>query len=544
MKHFRANSSDGGALTESRLTLRLLGPLRLERNGEALDLPPSKKARALLGYLATTGREHRRQQLTNLFWDVADDPRGGLRWCLSKLRGLIDEPGRARVVADRETVRLDLSDVEVDLHRVRAAKAGLETLDRESVRALAELFMGDFLEGLEMPDFEEFQAWLTATRGDCRQLRIRVLNEAVRRLRDEPERALPFARDLVLLEPAEAPRWLQLLELLERTGRRREAEQQIEVGRRALAERGIDDSALVEAKRAMLSDPKPRLQSPRAKELRQEIRFCNSFDGTRIAYATVGEGLPIVKAANWLTHLEFDWESPVWRHVFTELSRDHLLVRYDDRGNGLSDWDVEDISFDAFLKDLERVVDAAKLERFALLGISKGASISAAYAALHPERVSHLLLVGGFATGRMVEASERRRENELAMRTLMRASWGADNPAFRQLFTSTFIPNTTPEHMKWMNDLQRMTASPDNALRLRAAAGDIDVRPLLPKIKAPTLVMHSRGDAAVEYERGLALAAGIPDARFVTLESNNHLLTEDEPAWPKFLEEVRRFLGD
>jgi len=294
----------------------------------------------------------------------------------------------------------------------------------------------------------------------------------------------------------------------------------------------------------MLSKPKPRLQSPRAKELRQEIRFCNSFDGTRIAYATVGEGPPIVKAANWLTHLEFDWESPVWTHVFTELSRDHLLVRYDDRGNGLSDWDVADISFDAFLKDLEHVVDAAKLDRFVLLGISKGASVSAAYAALHPERVSHLVLVGGFATGRMVEASERRRENELAMRTLMRASWGSDNPAFRQLFTSTFIPNARPEHMKWMNDLQRMTASPDNALRLRIAAGDIDVRPLLPRITAPTLVMHSRGDAAVTYDRGLALAAGIPNARFVTLESNNHLLTADEPAWPKFLDEFRRFLGD
>ncbi len=529
---------------ESRPTLRLLGPLRLERDGQAVDLPPSKKARALLGYLATTGREHRRQQLTDLLWDVADDPRGGLRWCLSKLRGVVDEPGRARVIADRETVRLDLGDVDVDLHRVRAAKAGLETLDRTTVAALAELFLGDLLEGLDLPDFEEYQAWLTAARGDCRQLRIRVLSEAVKRLGDEPERALPFARDLTLLEPAVVSRWTQLLELLERTGRRREAEQQIEVGRRALAERGVDDRALVEAKRAMLSKPHSRMESPRAKELRQEIRFCTSFDGTRIAYATVGEGPPIVKAANWLTHLEFDWESPVWRHVYTELSRNHLLVRYDDRGNGLSDWDVEDISFNAFLKDLEHVVDAAKLDRFALLGISKGASVSAAYAALHPERVTHLLLVGGFATGRMVDASERRRENELAMRTLMRASWGSDNPAFRQLFTSTFIPNATQEHMKWMNDLQRMTASPDNALRLRVASGDIDVRPLLPKIQAPTLVMHSRGDAAVEYERGLALAAGIPNARFVTLESDNHLLTEDEPAWPKFLEEARRFLGD
>lgn len=234
-------------MSQSPLTLRLLGPLRLERAAETLDLPPSKKARALLGYLATTGREHRRQQLTDLFWDVADDPRGGLRWCLSKLRGLIDEPGRARVIADRETVRLDLDDVDVDVHRLRAAKAELETLDPETVVTLAELFLGDLLEGLELPDFEKYQAWLTAARGDYRQLRIRVLSEAARRLVDEPERALPFARDLTVLEPSDVSRWTHLLELLERTGRRREAEQQVEVGRRALAERGVDGRELVES---------------------------------------------------------------------------------------------------------------------------------------------------------------------------------------------------------------------------------------------------------------------------------------------------------
>ena len=259
---------------------------------------------------------------------------------------------------------------------------------------------------------------------------------------------------------------------------------EVEVGRRALTEQGIDDGVLVEAKRAMLGNPRSRLRSPRAKELRQEIRFCTSFDGTRIAYATVGEGPPIVKASNWLTHLEFDWESPVWRHVFTELSRDHRLIRYDERGNGLSDWDVEDISFDAFYRDLESVVDTLRLDRFALWGISKGASVSAAYAARHPDRVSHLILVGGFATGRLVEVSEQRRENEMAMRTLMRASWGADNPAFRNLFTGTFIPNATPDHVKWFNDLQRISASPDNALRLRIAAAEIDVRSLLPDIEA------------------------------------------------------------
>jgi len=533
-----------GVAAKRDLTLRLLGPLRVERDGKQSDLPPSKKARALLGYLATTGREHRRQRLSDLFWDVADDPRGGLRWCLSKLRPALDEPGRARIVADRESVRLDLTDATVDLHRVRAADAGLKTLDTESLIELAELFQGEFLEGLELSDFEDFRAWLTAAREDCRQLRVRVLTEVVARLTEDAERALPFARDLVRLHPSDVDLRLQLFELLEQTGRHREAEQQIEVGRRVLAERGIDDSGLVEAKRKLLSTPKAPVRSPRAKELRQEIRFCHSFDGTRIAYATVGEGPPIVKAANWLTHLEYDWDSPVWRHWFTELSQEHMLVRYDDRGNGLSDWDVEDISFDAFLHDLEHVVDAAGLEQFALFGLSKGASVSSAYAAKHPDRVSHLILCGGFATGSMIDASDRKREHEMAMRTIMRANWGADNPAYRQLFTSTFMPGAALEQMKWFNDLQRMTTSPDNALRLRAATGEIDVRPLLSSVQCPTLVLHARGDGAVSYERGLVLAGGIPNARFVTLESDNHLMREDEPAWQKFLDEVRRFLAE
>ncbi len=531
-------------MTTSTLKLRLLGPLRIERDGDHVGLPPSKKARALLGYLAITGRDHRRQQLSELLWDVADDPRGGVRWCLSKLRALLDETEHSRVIADRESVRLELGDVDVDLHRARAARAGLPTLGTDSLIELAELFHGDLLEDLDLPDFEQYQAWLTAARGDCRQLRIAVLSEVASRLQDDPERALPFVRDLVRLCPTDTGLHLQLFELLERTGRHREAEQQIEVGRRGLADRGIDDSPLVEARRRLLSTPKPTTEPPRSKPLHQEIRFCHSFDGTRIAFATVGEGPPIVKAANWLTHLEYDWDSPVWRHMFAELSRDHLLVRYDDRGNGLSDWDVEEISFRAFLKDLEHVVDAAGLDRFALFGLSKGAATSAAYAATHPDRVSHLILCGGFATGSQVDASERKREHEMAMRVVMRANWGADNPAYRQLFTSTFMPGAELEQMKWFNDLQRKTASPDNALRLRAATGDIDVRTLLPLIQCPTLVLHARGDAAVSYKRGLALAAGIPNARFVTLESDNHLMRDDEPAWGKFLGEVRRFLAE
>lgn len=273
----------------------------------------------------------------------------------------------------------------------------------------------------------------------------------------------------------------------------------------------------------------------------QDIRFCTSSDGVGIAYASVGEGPPLVKTANWLNHLEFDWHSPVWRHVFIALSRDHKLVRYDERGNGLSDWEVDDISFDAFVRDLEAVIDAAGLDRFALLGISQGCPVCIAYAVRHPERVSKLVLYGGYAQG-WAKRGEKDRQRGHAMLELIRQGWGQDNPAFRQMFTSTMIPGATREQMQWFNELQRRTTSPENAARLRLAMGDIDVMALLPKISVPTLVLHAREDAVAPFDGGRKMAALIPGARFVPLEGANHLLIENEPAWPRFLAEIRSFL--
>ena len=273
----------------------------------------------------------------------------------------------------------------------------------------------------------------------------------------------------------------------------------------------------------------------------QEIRFCTASDGVGIAYTTVGEGPPMVKAANWLNHLEFDWQSPIWRHVFTELSRDHQLVRYDERGNGLSDWEVDDISFDAFLRDLETVVDAVGLERFSLLGISQGCPVCIAYAVRHPERVSRLVLYGGYAAG-WAKRSQQDKERGNAIVELIRHGWGQDNPAFRQMFTSQMIPGATAEHMQWFNELQRMTTSPDNAARLRIAMGEIDVVSLLAQVSTPTLVMHAREDAVAPFDGGRKMASMIPGARFVPLESNTHVLIESEPAWPRFLAEIRSFL--
>ena len=290
--------------------------------------------------------------------------------------------------------------------------------------------------------------------------------------------------------------------------------------------------------------PGPATATAEPQAMQQEIRFCTAPDGTQIAYATVGQGPPLVKAANWLNHLEYDWQSPVWRHLLRALAKDRLLVRYDERGNGLSDWEVEDISFEAFVSDLETVVDAVGIERFPLLGISQGCAVSIAYAVRHPERVSRLILYGGYAKGRLKRGSQASSEEAEALATLMRQGWGRENPAFRQMFTSLFMPGATSEQAQWFNDLQRITTSPENAVRIRRTIDEIEVSELLPQVAVPTLVLHCRDDAVSPFDLGRRMAAMIPGARFVALEGRNHMMLEGEPAWPRFLQEVSSFLGE
>jgi class 3 adenylate cyclase/pimeloyl-ACP methyl ester carboxylesterase len=275
----------------------------------------------------------------------------------------------------------------------------------------------------------------------------------------------------------------------------------------------------------------------------QVIRFCRSSDGVQLAFSSIGRGPPVVKTGNWMTHLEKDLESPIWRHLYRELAKEHTLVRYDARGNGLSDWDVDEISFEALVHDLEAVVEAAGVERFALLGISQGCSVSVAYATRHPERVTHLVLYGGFALGWKKRArTEAEREQAAAMLTLVRLGWGQENPAFRQLFTSQFLPDGTKEQIDWFNELQRVSTSPENAARNLQASGETDISDLLPEVAVPTLVMHARDDARVPFDCGRQLAGGIPGARFVPLQSRNHLILGDEPAFTRFIEEITAFL--
>jgi pimeloyl-ACP methyl ester carboxylesterase/DNA-binding CsgD family transcriptional regulator len=278
--------------------------------------------------------------------------------------------------------------------------------------------------------------------------------------------------------------------------------------------------------------------------LEQQIRFCTTPDRVRLAYATHGTGPPLVKAANWMTHVEFDWESPVWRHWLEELGRGNTLVRYDERGCGLSDREVEDLSLEAWVSDLGSVVDAAGLERFALLGISQGGAIALAYAIRHPERVSHLVLCGAYARGRLQrDPSPRESEEAETLLSLIRVGWGHANPAFRRVFSELFVPGGSAEQLRWFDELAQTSTSPEMAERLERAWYGIDVTGLLPEVRTPTLVAHGREDAIVPFAEGRLLATGIAGARFLPLDSENHILLADEPAWPVFLAASREFLG-
>lgn len=276
----------------------------------------------------------------------------------------------------------------------------------------------------------------------------------------------------------------------------------------------------------------------------QRIRYLQTSDHLKLAWTETGAGPVLVKASNWLTHLEYDWESPIWSHWLRFFGERFRFVRYDERGCGMSDWNVDDLSFDRRVADLEAVIEAAGIrEPIALLGISQGASICIAYAVRHPERVSRLVMYGAYARGALRRNDPEQNRLFRAVVDVIRVGWASDNPAFRQVFTSRFIPGASDEQVKWFNDLCRKTASPPAAAALMESRSEIDIVELLPQVETPTLVLHGRDDAVVPIAEGRLIAAGIRGAQFVELDSRNHILLENEPAWQRFGEEVAEFLG-
>nr|WP_275692757.1 alpha/beta hydrolase [Rheinheimera hassiensis] len=456
----------------------MLGELQVFHNNLLVRLPASKRSRALLAYLAFTARPHRRDRLCEVFWEIPNDPKGALRWSLSKIRPLVNDADTERLQADRERVSLVSSDISIDLHQLKA-DSQRNDLSIAELESLLQQSQQPFLQGLDLPDQSLFQDWLTAERNELQQLTGKL------QARLASHTTLSSPDNLHTIEPP--------------------------------------------ASRELLA--------------RQKVQFCTAHDGVRIAYASVGKGPTIVKAANWLSHLEHDWGAPIWSPLFRDLAADHHFVRYDERGNGLSDWDVADISFDAFVTDLETVVRANKLDKFALLGISQGAAVSIEYAIRYPEKVSHLILFGGYAAGWRIGATEALTKEREAVMTLTAVGWGTDNPAYRQIFSSTFMPDANEAEFNWFNDFQRLTTSAENAVRFLSVFADIDVRHRLAQVKVPTLVIHAMGDQRIPISVGRDIAAAIPNAEFVGLESNGHLLLGREPASKAFVDAIRDFMA-
>ncbi|HEX7830428.1 MAG TPA: alpha/beta fold hydrolase [Thermoanaerobaculia bacterium] len=277
-------------------------------------------------------------------------------------------------------------------------------------------------------------------------------------------------------------------------------------------------------------------------QARQKIRFLRTDDDVKIAWAEAGTGPCLVKASNWMTHLEFEWESPVWRHWLRFFSDHFRFVRYDERGCGLTDWQVADLSMDVWTRDLEDVIDAAApQEPFTLLGISQGAAACIAYAVRHPERVARMILYGAYARGYDHRVDPELVREYRLIREAVRIGWGKENPSFRQLFTSRFIPGGTAEQLAWFNELCRRTTSGEIAAELLRMRGKMNVMHLLDEVRVPTLVIHGRNDQIVPFAEGRLIASGIAGAQFVELDSQNHVLLEDEPAWPRFQEAVLSF---
>jgi pimeloyl-ACP methyl ester carboxylesterase len=492
----------------------------VRRSDAQISLPASKKARALLAFLVATGRPHRRERLCELLWDLPDDPKAALRWSLSKLRKVVDAPDRIRIIADRERVHFDLEGVDVDIRTIHARlRRADEPVDAPDLERMVQQLDPVLMDGLDGAGDEAFDLWLTSEREDARIARV----EALRRLATHP--------DVAALS---AEKWLRLW---------READPAAAAAHEAAAPRIPDEGKA--APGAAIEPSVGARSSAEANALRaQRIGFCEVRDGVKIAYATLGSGPPLLKAANWLNHLEFDWTSPIWGGSFAEIARHRTFVRYDERGCGLSDWDVDDLGFDAFVEDLETVADKLELDRFPLLGISQGCAVSIEYAVRHPERVSGLVLIGGYAAGWRILASPEEQARREAVLTLTELGWGSDNPAYRHIFSQTFMPDAGADDLAWFDEFQRQTTSPRNAARFQDAFGHIDVRHRLSQVRAPTLVLHSKHDQRIPLDQGREIASGIPDARFVPLESRNHILVNREPAWRVCLDAIEAFLAE
>lgn len=501
----------------NKIEISLLGEPRVAINGSGINLPQSKKTRALLAYLIASKKRQRRDHLCSLLWELPSDPRAALRWSLSKIKKLLGPDSDKIIVADREHINLICDDILIDLFQLeKAYDDNFRTLSKQDHLMMVETMTEPFLLGLELHNDHDFYGWCLVERERFLTMQVKLCETALALPELERGQKIKIARTLTELKPDEHGYRRQVADLLE-------------------SKDGEDTAVKTVSSEATITAP----------ALSQKIMFCKAHDKTRIAYSTTGSGPVILKASNWLNHLEFDWESPIWSHLINFLAENHKLIRYDQRCTGLSDWDARDMSPDLCVDDLEAVADVCGEQKYTLLGISQGAAFSIAYAARHPERVSKIILIGGFASGWNHRGLPKETIDELeAMNEMVIKGWGSDTPAYRQMFTSLYIPEASREAMDWFNEMQRKSASPNNARRVKQVLSEINYAHLLEQVKVPVLVLHSEGDAAVPIRCGKEIAAGIQNSRFVTLPSNNHLILEQEAAWPIVKEEIKRFFEE
>jgi pimeloyl-ACP methyl ester carboxylesterase/DNA-binding SARP family transcriptional activator len=531
------------------MSVTVLGPAGVRHDDDVAAIP-SRRQRQLLGVLAMhTDGGASIDRIIDLLWldEVPSDPAATVRTIVSRLRRTLDP------VATIETVpagyRLVVTHGMLDIDELRAlARRGEDTDDAQrliEVERCDELWRGDPLPDLEGPSIEALRQELRSLRSELLEERAALLEVLGRHVE-----AAAAAERLVADHPHREGPVVVLVRALYALGRQADALAAIrDLRRRLVDDLGVDPSTGIgDLEAAVLGHRltrEPRTTTPArpSRPMSQRIQFCTAQDGTNIAYATSGSGPWLVKAANWMTHLDYDWTSPVWRHWMTALSSNHTLLRYDERGCGLSDRDVR-FSFDAWVDDLEVVVDAAGVDRFPLLGVSQGAAVAIAYAVRHPERVSHLVLWGGYGLGRTARATtdEERRAAELNVE-LARVGWGTGDATFRQVFTSQFMPDGTREQWEQFNELQRQTCSAENAARFMRVFGGIDVLDLARDVRVPTLLMHSRHEVRVPLSASTTLAGLIPDSQLMPLPSRNHILDEDEPAWRTFVTELEAFIA-
>jgi len=532
------------------LAIRLLGDLEVLRGETPVRLPQSRKTRALLTYLVVSGTPHRRERLCSLLWDVADDPRAALRWSLSKLRALVDDPDAPRIVAAGETIGFEPRGAVVDVHHLRQRlAAGVESLATDELRELAREFRGDFLDGLELPDFFGFQSWRLAQREEARRFHAKVRRALAERLAASPEEALEHARKLAELEPYDEDAHAAVVRLLLALGRAREAEQQREHAVRVLEDlhvplegalrpasgsrgdaaacapsaagvsggRGAERSGGAASSSGMASPPLAAL-GPGATP---ETRYARNGD-VSIAYQVVGEGpVDVVLVPGWVSHVEYAWEEPSYARFLKRLASFSRLILLDRRGTGLSDRVADLPSREERMEDTRAVMDAVGCERAAMFGISEGGPICITFAATYPERTAALVLCN--TTARMLEAPDyphgwRRADFDNFLRHL--EVWGTGRSV------NLLAPSVArdPEFRRSWARFERFAVSPSGFQMLMRMVADIDARHALSAVTAPTLVVHRAADRILKTSGARYLAEHIRGARYVELPGEDHFL--------------------